>query len=97
MNKDITMREAGVSFLARCEKKHKPATFKTFSSHVRNIESFMGRRPVREISNGALRDFAAHLSDAWSCTDKRYATSWPLPKSIVESCVDAERVITSIL
>jgi integrase len=88
MDKDITMTDAGALFLARCEKKHKPATFKTFSSHIRcHIEPFMGHKPVAEISSGALRVFAEHL-DGLGLAGSTVRDVLAVTKAVVESCVD---------
>ena len=87
MNQDITMFEAAELFLAGLSKK-KPATRATFGSHIRaHIEPMLGKRPVREISNGALREFAAHLSDL-GLVPSTVRDVLAVTKSVVESCVD---------
>jgi integrase len=83
----LTLREASAEWLLR---PRKPASLKTFASYVRShIDPALGDLLVRDIKNGALRQFAQVLTER-KLAPKTIAEILAAVKSIVASCEDSE-------
>lgn len=84
----LTIREAAENWLAITRK---PASLKTFSSYVRcHIEPAIGDVFVKDVRNGALKNFAQSLVHEKHLAPKTVSEILAAVKSIIASCQDSE-------
>lgn len=83
----LTMRQAAEHWLV---EERKPASQRTFASYVRvHIDPSLGDRFVKDIRNGALREFAQALAIK-NLSAKTIQEILSAVKSIIAECVDTE-------